>query len=170
MARLIDELNKLPGVGPKSAQRLAYHLLRASAEDAQKLRKKFDAARKMAQEARDERRDVEKTRLQEVMGEYENEQAEQSRRTAAGRRPFAEVVQQDRAIAVYLTPGQLAKAIDPGNYLGACGPFIDRARGDDRRPMRRPGDLRGGALDVGVRGKRWCQKRIPTEKLNSRAT
>lgn len=27
---LIQELNKLPGVGPKSAQRLAYHLLRAS--------------------------------------------------------------------------------------------------------------------------------------------
>ncbi len=37
MARLIDELNKLPGVGPKSAQRLAYHLLRASAEDASSL-------------------------------------------------------------------------------------------------------------------------------------
>ena len=28
VARLIDELNKLPGVGPKSAQRLAYHLIR----------------------------------------------------------------------------------------------------------------------------------------------
>ena len=27
---LIQELNKLPGIGPKSAQRLAYHLLRAS--------------------------------------------------------------------------------------------------------------------------------------------
>jgi len=30
--RLIQELNRLPGVGPKSAQRLAYHLLRASDE------------------------------------------------------------------------------------------------------------------------------------------
>ncbi len=28
--KLIQELNKLPGVGPKSAQRLAYYLLRAS--------------------------------------------------------------------------------------------------------------------------------------------
>ena len=28
VARLIGELNKLPGVGPKSAQRLAYHLIR----------------------------------------------------------------------------------------------------------------------------------------------
>ena len=37
MARLIDELNKLPGIGPKSAQRLAYHLLRASQEQAQEL-------------------------------------------------------------------------------------------------------------------------------------
>ncbi|HXA86090.1 MAG TPA: recombination mediator RecR [Candidatus Dormibacteraeota bacterium] len=34
MARLIDELKKLPGVGGKSAQRLAFHILRASAEDA----------------------------------------------------------------------------------------------------------------------------------------
>jgi recombination protein RecR len=37
MARLIDELKKLPGVGGKSAQRLAFHILRASAEDAEAL-------------------------------------------------------------------------------------------------------------------------------------
>ena len=30
--RLIQELNKLPGIGPKSAQRLTYHLLRAPHE------------------------------------------------------------------------------------------------------------------------------------------
>jgi recombination protein RecR len=35
--RLIQELNKLPGVGPKSAQRLAFHLLRASDEQSQML-------------------------------------------------------------------------------------------------------------------------------------
>jgi recombination protein RecR len=34
MARLIDELKKLPGVGNKSAQRLAFHILRSSDEDA----------------------------------------------------------------------------------------------------------------------------------------
>jgi len=34
MALLIDELKKLPGVGGKSAQRLAFHILRSSAEDA----------------------------------------------------------------------------------------------------------------------------------------
>jgi recombination protein RecR len=34
MARLIDELKKLPGVGGKSAQRLAFHILRSSTEDA----------------------------------------------------------------------------------------------------------------------------------------
>ncbi len=32
--RLVQELNKLPGIGPKSAQRLAYHLLRAPEEQA----------------------------------------------------------------------------------------------------------------------------------------
>ena len=34
MARLIEELKKLPGVGAKSAQRLAFHILRSSDEDA----------------------------------------------------------------------------------------------------------------------------------------
>jgi len=34
MARLIDELKKLPGVGSKSAQRLAFHILRSPEEDA----------------------------------------------------------------------------------------------------------------------------------------
>jgi recombination protein RecR len=37
MTRLIDELKKLPGVGSKSAQRLAFHVLRASDEDARAL-------------------------------------------------------------------------------------------------------------------------------------
>jgi len=32
ISRLIDELNKLPGIGPKTAQRLAYHLLQAPTE------------------------------------------------------------------------------------------------------------------------------------------
>jgi recombination protein RecR len=34
MARLIEELKKLPGVGSKTAQRFAFHILRASNEDA----------------------------------------------------------------------------------------------------------------------------------------
>ena len=37
MARLIEQLKKLPGVGSKSAQRLAFHILRASDDDAQGL-------------------------------------------------------------------------------------------------------------------------------------
>ena len=37
MARLIEELRKLPGIGTKSAQRLAFHILRASAADAEAL-------------------------------------------------------------------------------------------------------------------------------------
>ena len=37
MARLIDELKKLPGVGSKSAQRLAFHILRAGDQDAELL-------------------------------------------------------------------------------------------------------------------------------------
>ncbi len=35
--KLIRELNKLPGIGPKSAQRLAYYLLRAPEEEARQL-------------------------------------------------------------------------------------------------------------------------------------
>ena len=37
MTRLIDELKKLPGIGSKSAQRLAFHILRASDGDAEAL-------------------------------------------------------------------------------------------------------------------------------------
>jgi recombination protein RecR len=37
MARLIDELKKLPGVGSKNAQRLAFHILRTGDEDAELL-------------------------------------------------------------------------------------------------------------------------------------
>lgn len=37
MARLIDELKKLPGVGSKSAQRMAFYILRSSSEDAEAL-------------------------------------------------------------------------------------------------------------------------------------
>jgi recombination protein RecR len=34
---LIDELGRLPGIGPKSAQRIAFHLLKLSPEDALRL-------------------------------------------------------------------------------------------------------------------------------------
>ncbi len=37
VARLIQELNKLPGIGPKSAQRIAYYLLRANETENQSL-------------------------------------------------------------------------------------------------------------------------------------
>ena len=37
LARLIEELKKLPGVGGKTAQRYAFHLLRATDEDAEQL-------------------------------------------------------------------------------------------------------------------------------------
>jgi recombination protein RecR len=37
MTRLIDELKKLPGIGSKSAQRLAFHILRSGADDAEAL-------------------------------------------------------------------------------------------------------------------------------------
>jgi recombination protein RecR len=37
LAELIAELEKLPGVGPKSAQRLAYHLLKSTDADANRL-------------------------------------------------------------------------------------------------------------------------------------
>jgi len=37
VARLIEELRKLPGIGPKSAQRIAFHLLRGSKDEATRL-------------------------------------------------------------------------------------------------------------------------------------
>ena len=37
MQTLIDELGRLPGIGPKSAQRIAYYLLKSPAEDANRL-------------------------------------------------------------------------------------------------------------------------------------
>lgn len=37
VVRLIDELRRLPGIGPKSAQRIAYALLKGSTEDAARL-------------------------------------------------------------------------------------------------------------------------------------
>jgi len=37
LARLIDELQRLPGIGPKGAQRLAFHVLKAPSENAERL-------------------------------------------------------------------------------------------------------------------------------------
>lgn len=37
ITRLIEAFNRLPGIGPKSAQRLAYHILHASEQEAQAL-------------------------------------------------------------------------------------------------------------------------------------
>jgi len=34
---LIDEFGRLPGIGPKSAQRIAFHLLKMPTEDATRL-------------------------------------------------------------------------------------------------------------------------------------
>lgn len=39
VARLINELMKFPTIGPKTAQRLAFHVVKASVEDAEKLMK-----------------------------------------------------------------------------------------------------------------------------------
>ena len=34
---LVDELNRLPGIGPKSAQRLAFHIIKSAEQDARRL-------------------------------------------------------------------------------------------------------------------------------------
>jgi len=39
MRALIDEFSKMPGIGPKSAQRLAFYILRSSGQDAEALSK-----------------------------------------------------------------------------------------------------------------------------------
>ena len=50
LQRLLDELGRLPGIGPKSAQRIAYHLLQADAEDARRLSGLRDEARSLVDE------------------------------------------------------------------------------------------------------------------------
>lgn len=45
LQNLIDELGQLPGVGPKSAQRMALHLLEAEPEDVQRLMEAMNAVR-----------------------------------------------------------------------------------------------------------------------------
>ena len=37
LTRLIEELQRLPGIGPKGAQRLAFHMLKAPRENAERL-------------------------------------------------------------------------------------------------------------------------------------
>jgi recombination protein RecR len=39
LARLIEELEKLPGIGPKSSQRLAFHLIKQSTQAVDNLAK-----------------------------------------------------------------------------------------------------------------------------------
>ena len=45
VARLIEALSRLPGVGPKTAQRLTYHLLRAPDSEARVLASALVAVR-----------------------------------------------------------------------------------------------------------------------------
>src|SRR3954452_14311924 len=42
---LIDELGRLPGIGPKSAQRIAFHLLKLGQEDANRLARAITEAK-----------------------------------------------------------------------------------------------------------------------------
>ena len=42
---LIDELSRLPGIGPKSAQRLAFYIVKAPSEDAKRLAEALVAAK-----------------------------------------------------------------------------------------------------------------------------
>ena len=45
VARLVDQFHKLPGIGPKSAQRLTYHLIRMPEEQARSLAEAILAVR-----------------------------------------------------------------------------------------------------------------------------
>lgn len=48
--QLAHELGRLPGIGPKTAQRLAYHLLRASDERIEALKKSLTAVKELIRE------------------------------------------------------------------------------------------------------------------------
>ncbi len=49
LARVIQEFNRLPGIGPRTAQKLAYHLIRAPKEDSRAL---AEAILEMAEQIR----------------------------------------------------------------------------------------------------------------------
>ena len=46
MIRLVEELNRLPGIGPKSAQRLAYHIIRLPEDEVYALSDAMNAVKK----------------------------------------------------------------------------------------------------------------------------
>lgn len=45
LKKLIEELQRMPGIGPKSAQRLAFYILRSSADDVHRLAQAIRAAK-----------------------------------------------------------------------------------------------------------------------------
>ena len=49
MQTLIDALGRLPGVGPKSAQRIAFHLLKTDAHDVERLASAITEAKALVQ-------------------------------------------------------------------------------------------------------------------------
>ncbi len=55
LAELVEQLERLPGVGPKSAQRLAFHVLRMPEEDVSRLARSLMVARETMRCARSAR-------------------------------------------------------------------------------------------------------------------
>lgn len=49
LARLIDEFQKFPGIGPKSAQRMAFYILKQSEQDVNNFAKAITEAKKLIQ-------------------------------------------------------------------------------------------------------------------------
>ena len=49
LARLIDEFQKFPGIGPKSAQRMAFYILKQSEQDVENFAKAITEAKKLIQ-------------------------------------------------------------------------------------------------------------------------
>jgi recombination protein RecR len=50
---LVDELSRLPGIGPKSAQRLAFHIVKSPSEDAKRLAEALLQAKERVRFCRD---------------------------------------------------------------------------------------------------------------------
>ena len=53
LARLINEFKRLPGIGQKSAQRIAFHIMRASRDDAEQLSQRDSGRERQAHHLRD---------------------------------------------------------------------------------------------------------------------
>lgn len=58
------------------------------------------------------------------------------RKVIATGRPFLDLLAEDKEISAHLSRAELAKVVDPANYLGLAGEMVDRVRRAFPSPQR----------------------------------